>query len=160
MSKATLPSIPMRPDTITLETKMGRVAVAVKLENLEDTWLSERGQLAAEEVRAVEVTDALVDTGCTGVGLPSRFIRELGLTPMYTRPIRTAAGTSETTVYGTVRLTIQGRFCSTDVFEVPDDIPVLIGQVPLEQLDFVIDPKSQRLIGNPDHGGEHVIEAY
>jgi hypothetical protein len=36
----------------------------------------------------------------------------------------------------------------------------LIGQVPLELLDFVVDPRGQRLIGNPEHGGEHIIELY
>jgi hypothetical protein len=37
---------------------------------------------------------------------------------------------------------------------------VLIGQIPLERLDFVVDPQGNRLIGNPAHGGEHIIEAY
>jgi hypothetical protein len=47
-----------------------------------------------------------------------------------------------------------------DVVEVPDSVPVLIGQLPLEHLDFVIDMKAQTLIGNPRHGGEHVYEMY
>jgi hypothetical protein len=42
----------------------------------------------------------------------------------------------------------------------PDDCPVLIGQVPLEVLDFVVDPQGQRLIGNPAHGGEQILEIY
>jgi hypothetical protein len=28
----------------------------------------------------------------------------------------------------------------------------VIGQVPLELMDWVVDPKGQRLIGNPEHG--------
>jgi hypothetical protein len=36
--------------------------------------------------------------------------------------------------------------------------PVLIGQLPLESLDFVVDPIGRRLIGNPDHGGEHMMD--
>lgn len=63
-------------------------------------------------------------------------------------------------VYGTVRLTVQGRECNADVSEFPDECPVLIGQLPLEMLDFVVDPVGQRLIGNPAHGGEHMIEIY
>ena len=55
---------------------------------------------------------------------------------------------------------IQGRDCDLDVMEVPDGVPVLVGQVPLELLDFVVDPINQRLIGNPDHGGEQVLEMY
>jgi hypothetical protein len=46
------------------------------------------------------------------------------------------------------------------VTEVPDDCPILIGQIPLELLDFVVDPSGQKLIGNPEHGGEHVVELY
>lgn len=57
-----------------------------------------------------------------------------------------------------VRLTVQGRDVTTDVAEVPDECPVLIGQIPLEGLDFVVDPMGQRLIGNPEHGGEQMIE--
>jgi hypothetical protein len=44
--------------------------------------------------------------------------------------------------------------------EVPDTAPVLIGQLALERLDFVVDPQGQSLIGNPAHGGEHIIEAF
>jgi hypothetical protein len=44
--------------------------------------------------------------------------------------------------------------------EVPDSVPVLIGQIPLERLDFVVDPKGQRLIGNPAHDGEYMIDAF
>ena len=47
-----------------------------------------------------------------------------------------------------------------DVMEVPDDTPVLIGQLPLEQLDFVVDLQSRSLIGNPAHGGEQMYELY
>ena len=63
-------------------------------------------------------------------------------------------------LYEAVRLTIQGRFCTMDVLEVPDSKPVLIGQIPQLHLDFVIDPRSRTLTGNPAHGGEHVYELY
>jgi hypothetical protein len=62
--------------------------------------------------------------------------------------------------YEAVRLTIHGRPCTVDVLEVPHNVPVLIGQVPLEMLDFVVDPRGGKLIGNPAHGGEHVFEMY
>jgi hypothetical protein len=41
-----------------------------------------------------------------------------------------------------------------------DESPVLIGRAPLDLLDFVVDPVGRRLIGNPDHGGEWMIEPY
>jgi hypothetical protein len=63
-------------------------------------------------------------------------------------------------VYDPVRLTIMDRDCTVDVMEVPDGFPALVGQIPLGFLDFVVDPRSPRLIGNPAHGGEHIIEMY
>jgi len=42
----------------------------------------------------------------------------------------------------------------------PDDCPVLIGQIALELVDFVIDMKGQRLIGNPAHGGQQMLELF
>lgn len=139
---------------------MGRVTVTAKLENLEDAFMAERGQIPADQVRFLEVPDALVDTGATQLSMPSRLIQQLGLRHAKTRPAMTSAGTVTMQVYNAVRLTIQGRDCLSDVTEVPDECPVLIGQIPLEQLDFVVDLNGRRLIGNPAHGGEHMIEMY
>ena len=44
--------------------------------------------------------------------------------------------------------------------EVPNSVPILIGQVPLELLDFVVDLRERELIGNPADGGEHMYERY
>jgi predicted aspartyl protease len=139
---------------------MGRVLTEAMIENLKDLWDAERNLLPPEKVRRIVVKDALVDTGATMLSVPTRLIRQLGLGRVNTRRVRTSGGASEATIYDAVRLTIQGRFCTMDVMELPDDVPVLIGQLPLEELDFVVDPATCSLIGNPAHGGEHIIEAY
>jgi len=139
---------------------MGKVIVTARIDNLYDLFSAAQGVLPPEKVRGVEVTDALVDTGATTLSLPKRVIAQLGLQPVRTRQARTSAGIVTLTMYGVVRLTIQGRDWNGDVSEIPDDCPVLIGQLPLEGLDFVVDPIGQRLIGNPEHGGEHIIELY
>jgi predicted aspartyl protease len=139
---------------------MDRVLVTARIENLGDLYKAGRGEIGPDEVRRVEVVDALVDTGATMLSMPGRLIRQLGLTHLRARQARTSAGPATVQIYGTVSLTIQGRDCPSDVTEVPDDCPVLIGQVPLELLDFVVDPAGQRLIGNPEHGGEQVLELY
>jgi predicted aspartyl protease len=139
---------------------MGKVLVSARIENLEDLYKAAQGAIRADEVRRVEVADALVDTGATILSMPGRLIRQLGLSPLRVREARTSAGSVTVQVFGTVRLTIQGRDCPSDVTELPDDCPVLIGQVPLELLDFVVDSAGQRLIGNPEHGGEHILELY
>jgi predicted aspartyl protease len=139
---------------------MGKVLVTVRVENLEDLYKLDQGTIRPDEIRHVEVDDALVDTGAIMLSMPTRLIRQLGLKPLRVRQARTSAGPVSDQVHGTVRLTIQGRECPSDVTEVPDDCPILIGQIPLELLDFVVDPSGQRLIGNPAHGGEHIIELY
>ncbi len=139
---------------------MGKVIVTAKLENLQDVLNVSDGHLAPDKLRSVEVRDALVDTGASILLAPKKLIEQLGLTLFRTRPSRGLGGSLQMGIYGPVRLTIQGRDCTTDVGEIPDDFPVLIGQIPLEMMDWVVDPKGQRLIGNPEHGGEQVIEVY
>jgi len=144
-----------------METEtMGRVLTEATIENVGDLWNVKTGQRAPEDVRRVQVADALVDTGSTMLSMPTRLIRELGLTEQYRKKVKSSVGLAEAAVFDAVRLTIQGRSCTMDVMEVPDSVPVLIGQLPLEQLDFVIDPRSRTLIGNPEHGGEHMFELY
>jgi predicted aspartyl protease len=139
---------------------MGRVTVKAMIENSGDIYMAEKGALPADQVRRLEVNDALVDTGATNLSMPKRLIQQLGLVPFRSRVARTTAGLSTFQVYGAVRLTVQGRDCHLDVVELPDDCPVLIGQLPLEALDFVVDMSGHRLVGNPAHGGEHMIEMY
>jgi predicted aspartyl protease len=139
---------------------MGRVTVAARISNFQDAYQANKGLLPAERVRSIEVSDALVDTGAMLLSMPSRLIRELDLMRQRTRTARTAAGVLSFDIYEPVALMVQGRDCVVEVAELPDDCPVLIGQVPLELLDFVVDLAGRRLIGNPDHGGEHMMDMF
>jgi predicted aspartyl protease len=139
---------------------MGRVLTEATIENLEDLWEAKRGLRPPEAVRRIIVADALVDTGATGLSLPTRFIQQLGLTKRAEKRVTTGTGVGTTGLYDAVRLTIQGRDITIDVTEVADAAPVLVGQIPLEFMDFVVDPRSGRLIGNPAHGGEQTLDLY
>ncbi len=139
---------------------MGKVLVTAKIENLEDLYSVKKGLLPDDQVRRIEVANAVVDTGATTLLLPKRMIAALGLEPLRARHSRGLGGDFLLHMYGTVRLTIQERDCVVDVGEIGDEYPVLIGQIPLEALDWVIDPKGQRLIGNPEHGGEWGVDAF
>jgi predicted aspartyl protease len=139
---------------------MGRVLTEATIENMEDLWKARAGSLPGDQVRRVVIADALVDTEATLLSLPTRVIRQLGLSRVASKRVTSSAGPTEAGMYDAVRLTIMGRSCTMDVMEVPDSVPVLIGQIPLEHLDFVVDLRNQKLIGNPAHGGEHVYEMY
>jgi hypothetical protein len=139
---------------------IGKVLVTAKIENLADLFDAEKGVLPDDQVRRIEVQGAVIDTGATTLLLPKRMVAALGLKQLRTRHSRGLGGDFMLPMYGTVRLTIQGRDCPVDVGEIGDEYPVLVGQIPLEAPDWVIDPKGQRLIGNPEHGGEWGVDAF
>ncbi len=132
---------------------MGKVLARAKIQNLEDLYKAHQGLLAADQVRTLDVTDALVDTGAIGLMIPTRLLPALGLRPTRLLQGRSVSGTFGMQVYEAVRLTIQGRECTVDVHEIPDPNPILIGQIPLEAMDWVVDLTGRQLIGNPAHGG-------
>lgn len=140
--------------------EMGRVLTEIDVVNLKDEMLAQSNVIPANQIRRINIKDALVDTGATLLALPKSSIQQLGLEKQFTKRVRSILGSSDVDFFGPVRLTIQGRECPLDVMEVPDGNPALVGQIPLEYLDFVVDPSGQRLIGNPAHGGEHMFEAY
>jgi predicted aspartyl protease len=139
---------------------MGRVLTEATIENSGDLWAADNGFKKPDEVRRVTVDDALVDTGATSIAIPTKLIQALGLKKRGEKRSRSSRGTGMVSVYEAVRVTIQGRDATVDVMEVPDDVPVLIGQIPLEMMDLVVDLQAQKLIGNPEPNGEQILELY
>ena len=137
---------------------MGKVIVTVKLTNYVEEQLKKL-KLLKGKPRSVEV-EALVDPGATRLYLKTKIIRALGLKKDSEITSKTTNGARRRAVYQPVRLEIMGRNGAFEVVEVDDDVPNLLGQVPLEVLDFVVDPKRQKLIANPDHGGIQMTEEY
>jgi predicted aspartyl protease len=140
------------------QENMGRILTEATIENLKDVWDAERGMRKPAEIRRLMLTDALVDTGATTLALPTRHIQELGLSKVRQQNAVSSHGRGAINIYEAVRLTLLGRNCVVEVMEVPDEVPALIGQIPLEMLDLVVDLQGRRLTGNPAHGGEHVLE--
>lgn len=101
----------------------------VTIYNASDHADEKLGKLTADQVRKVVVTDALVDTGATTLSIPKSLIDQLGLLKQYEKRTMTA-GLCTINVYGTARLVIMGREVPTDVLEVSEGNPVLIGQIP------------------------------
>jgi predicted aspartyl protease len=139
---------------------MGIVLVTALIENHEDVKAAVLGVIPEANIRRLEVKDARVDTGATYVAMPKRLIDQLGLKKIKTVEAKTVSGPIRFGIYEQVKLTIQGRDCEVRVSEVADNCPVLIGYIPLALLDFVVSPKEQKLIGNPDHGGQYMIDMY
>ena len=130
--------------------RMGQVTVSIRLSN----WLDvERVALGERtEPPRTLTTDALVDTGAVKFYLKASLIQQLGLRRVGEVTSRTLANLSvKRQVYSAADLEIQGRSGRFDVIEVPDALPNIIGQIPLEDLDWVVDLRKRKLIPNPEH---------
>lgn len=138
---------------------MGKVIARIKVENWLDSELIKAG-VRKEKPRHIE-TDALVDTGAVKFYLKSSVIKELGLHPVGEVKSRTMSNRSEIrTVFSPVALEIQGRTGRFDVVEIPDSLPNIIGQIPLEDLDWVVDCRNQKLIPNPEHKNGELADEF
>jgi predicted aspartyl protease len=138
---------------------MGKVTVRIKVQNWDDLVLLASGK-SNRPPRTVE-TESLVDTGAPGLYLKSSLIRELGLREIGRKAARTMSNRRETRrIFSPVDLEIQGRNIQYQVTELPDALPNIVGQIPLEGMDWVVDMPNQKLIGNPEHGGEWLHDEF
>ena len=116
---------------------MGKVVEKVKLTSL------------FEPEKSVEV-DAIIDTGATMVVLPRDIVEKLGLRKMREVKVRYANNKVETKpIYGVVNIELKGRSANLDVLVEEKGSQPLIGQVLLELLDLIVEPKTRKLIPNP-----------
>jgi clan AA aspartic protease len=128
---------------------MGKVMQKITLSNSYDEENVRRGLARPEDVRTLEV-EALVDTGATRLILPAEVVERLGLAVSGHRKVRHANGqVAEIPWVGGVKLTIVGRDMFTDALVEAAGTMPLIGQIPLEELDLLVDPKSRELRVNP-----------
>lgn len=138
------------------ERIMGRVIVPIKVENMVDLTLVKRGDRI--ETRSIEV-EALVDTGATFICLSPKLIEKLGLSYYKESKVVTADGIKTKKVYRDALLTMLGRSCPVDVTEISNEkYQALVGYIPLEALDLVVDPKAGKVTFNPEHGDEMILD--
>lgn len=136
---------------------VGRVVVRVRVKNYTDMERSKRGEITPEAIRTIEL-DGLVDTGATSICLPKSLVEQLGLTFVMNEESRTVAGPITLGIYAPAWFEVDGPHCQTPILALPEGRQVLLGQIPLEMMDWWIDVTNQRLTGNPEHGGEWMAE--
>jgi len=137
---------------------MGKVIIKIKLTNQADLVLQDL-KLLKRKPRTVEA-EALVDTGATRLYLKPSVIQALGLKRIDEIQSRTTNGIRQRGVFQPARLEVLGRSGTFDVVDIDEDVPNLLGQIPLEYLDFVVDPQGRKLIPNPEHGDKQMSEEY
>lgn len=100
------------------------------------------------DLQPVEI-DALVDSGAINLCIPEIVKRELALASDDRRLVQLADGsTREVEVVEPVRVFFENRKTTTTALVIGDE--VLLGAIPMQDLDVLIDPRNERLIVPPD----------
>jgi len=126
---------------------MGHVYAELILRNAGDVTNVKRGYIKEPEIRQTAVT-AMVDTGAATLVINETVRRQLGLTVEGTYSAELADGTVET--YGlteAVQIQWKDRDDICRAILVPNASDILLGAIPLEAMDLIINPSKQELTG-------------
>jgi len=134
---------------------MGMIYEDLVLKNSWDVTNAHRGIISESQIRQVNV-NALVDTGAFYMIITEEVCKELGLEKRYNKVISLADNKNvDCKITEPVEIHWKDRVVSMDTYVLPGSDEVLMGALPLEAMDLIIDPKNQRLIGA--HGDEMLI---
>ena len=116
---------------------MGTVYAKIELSNLL------RGDLTPVNI------DALVNSGAINLCIPEIVQRELGLEIVRKRVVQMADGSLvECGVVEPVSVRFENRRTTTTALVIDDE--VLLGAIPMQDMDVLIDPRNERLIVPPE----------
>jgi len=108
----------------------------------------ELSNLRHRDIAPVSVK-CLVDTGSLHLCLPERIAIQLGLEELYQREVTTADGKRHRVPYmGPLVVRFENRACFTGALVFGDE--VLLGAVPMEDMDILVAPSKQTLVVNPE----------
>jgi clan AA aspartic protease len=136
---------------------MGTFKEEITLENILDRGFAERGYIKKSEIRALKV-DAMPDTGAWTLVINEDVRQKLGLTIEETSQSTLADGQANTyDVTEGVKIRWKNRSTVLPAVVVPNSRDILLGALPLEAMDLMVDPVHQRLVGV--HGDQplHVL---
>lgn len=130
---------------------MGLVYAEIELINGEDIALARRHIIGEDEIKKMQVT-ALVDTGSYMLCINETIQEQLQFPLQEKRKAQLANGSIvECDVVGPVELRFKNRQTTCRAMVLPGDSEVLLGSIPLEDMDVLIHPLRQELIVNPEH---------
>lgn len=130
---------------------MSLVYAEIDITSIDDIVLHRHGFLNESEIRRANIT-ALVDSGAYMLSINENLKNQLGL-PVIEKQFVTLAdeSTIEVEVVGPVEVRFENRRTSVDAVVLPGDAEVLLGAIPMEDMDVLIDPRQQKLVVNPKH---------
>jgi clan AA aspartic protease len=128
---------------------MGIIYADITLKNANEMALVKKGVMHESEVKSIAV-NAMCDSGAFMLAVPEHIATQLDLPEVESREFRTADGSAaKLPVVGPVWINFKNR--QTICFAVATkDSEVLLGAIPMEDMDVVLDMKNQKMDINPD----------
>ncbi len=125
---------------------VGRFSIEFEVANNDDLAAARRGTLEPEHVRRLTIS-GVVDSGATRLVLPLTVVKQLGLATSEKVKVRYADGRTGTrnAVEG-VYVEILGRHGVFTAVVEPKRTAALVGAIVLEDLDFLVDCTTLRLV--------------
>jgi clan AA aspartic protease len=131
---------------------MYEVHTEITLKNGIDVGNAKKGLIKKTEVRQ-ETVQAVVDTGAWTLVINEEIRVKLGLEPLGTDTVSLADGTSSLcAVVGPLEVWWKDRRAACDALVLPHANEILLGAIPLEGMDIVVDPRAGELVGR--HGDQ------
>lgn len=135
---------------------MGNVYAEITVKNSADIARFHAGEITENNVRTVTFT-AIVDTGATTLVINEQLFKQLGVSVIDTRNINVAGGGKVLCkVTDPVHIYWKDRFAAVSAVVMPEGKP-LLGVIPLEFMDLMVDPVNRELVGV--HGDETILMA-
>lgn len=130
---------------------MGLVYAEIDLISVDDMVLHRRGFLDKNKIKQVTI-NALVDSGAYMLCINENIRAQLDL-PLIEKQLSRLADESllELEVVGPVEVRFENRSTTVRAVVLPGNSEVLLGTIPMEDMDVLIDPKQQKLTVNPEH---------
>ncbi|MBX7182008.1 MAG: hypothetical protein K1X82_07850 [Bacteroidia bacterium] len=129
---------------------MGLVYADIELINAEDTAVAERGFIDQSEIRRTKVS-AIVDSGAYMLAINEEIKLQLGLRVVDRKLAGLADGTTiGLEVVGPIEIRFKNRKSITTAMVLPGNSEVLLGAIPMEDMDVIIDPLRQELLVHPE----------
>lgn len=122
----------------------------IELINQADLVAAQKKLLGEEEVKQIRVK-MLVDTGSILLAINETIQEYLQLPVAYRQRFRLAHDQAEEIdVVGPVKVRFGNRISICNAILLPGNSEPLLGAIPMEEMDLLIDPFNQELIANPE----------
>lgn len=130
---------------------MGLVHAEITLINADDLAFYRRNKIEKSEIREIKTT-MLVDSGAYMLAINEVVKEQLGVFTVDKRKAQLVDGSvHEFDIAGPIDVRFANRKATCNAMVLPGNTEMLLGAIPIEEMDVLIHPNKNILVVNPEH---------